>query len=174
MKIDVRFDLYGSQGPDPWDDSWGIQLLLNHIICRDIDGTPHSIREFIWPWTAYTKDHSKLALHFYYWNQKIGPARMERLEVSPEREARIRELQFLMTRQIYYGNENAPRTLESKLYTLHCLARFAEARSCTIHDVLTESSLLDACGASMPDSLVRTWMVWINFLRQLDPATQLG
>lgn len=174
MKIDVRLDLYGMQGPDPWDDSWGAQLPLEHIICRDLDGTPHTIREFIWPWTAYTKDQGKCALHFYYWNQKVGPARMDRLEVSPEREARIRELQFLMTRQLYYNNENAQRTLESKLYTLHYLARFAEARSCTIHDVLTDTSLLDACGASMPDSRVKYLMTWINFLRQLDPATQLG
>ncbi|MBS1154456.1 MAG: hypothetical protein H6R07_380 [Proteobacteria bacterium] len=174
MRIDVQFNLYGMQGPDPWDDSWAIQLPLDHIICRDVDGTQHSVSEFIWPWTAYTKDQGKLALHYYYWNQKTGPARRDRLEVSPEREARIRELQFLMTRQIYYGNENAPRTLESKLQTLHFLARFAEARSCTIHDVLTDTSLLDAFGASLPVSRVRIWMVWINFLLQLDPATQLG
>ena len=174
MKIDIRLNQYGRQGPDPWDDSWGIRLPLNHVICRDVDGTPHLIREYIWPWTAYTKDHGKCVLHFYYWNQKVGPACLDRLEVSREREARIRELQFLMARQIYLGNENAPRTLENKLYTLHCLARFAEARSCTIKNVLTETSLLDACGASIPNSLVSYWMGWVNFLRQLDPATQLG
>lgn len=174
MKVNVCIDLYGRQGPDPWDDSWGIQLPLDHIICRGVDGTPHSIREFIWPWTAYTKDQRKFVLHFFYWNKRRGPARMEKLEVSPERESRIRELQFLMTRQLYYGNENAPRTLESKLETLHCLARFAEMQSCTIHDVLTETFLLDACGRNLPDYLVKTWMIWINFLQQLDPVTQLG
>lgn len=174
MKVDAYLDLYERQGPAPWDDSWGIQLPLDHIICRDVDGTPHSIREFVWPWTAYTKDQRKFALHFYYWNQKRGQKVLDRLEVSPEREARIRELQFLMTRQIYYGAENAPKTLEGKLRALHALARFAEARSCTILDVLTSTSLLDACTASMPDSLTKYWMTWINFLQQLDPVTQLG
>lgn len=174
MKIDAHLDLHDRQGPAPWDDCWGTQLPLDHIICREVDGTPHSIREFIWPWTAYTKDQRKLALHFYYWNLKRGQNVLDRLEVSPEREARIRELQFLMTRQIYYGAENAPKTLRDKLRTLYSLARFAEARSCTVHDVLTETSLLDACGASVPDSMVTSWMGWINFLRQLDPATQLG
>lgn len=174
MKIDVRIDLYGAQGADPWDDSWGTQLPLDHIICREIDGTPHSIQEYVWPWTAYTKDHRKSSLHFYYWNQMRGRARLDRLEVTAEREARIRELQFLMTRQLFYGNENAPRTLESKLEMLRYLARFAEARSCSIHDVLTDAALLDACGVSMPDHLVRNWIAWINFLWQLDPATQLG
>jgi hypothetical protein len=174
MKVDARLNLFDMQGPDPWDDSWRIQLPLDHIICRDVDGSPHTIGEFIWPWTAYTKDQSKVALHFYYWNQIPGPVRMNRLEVSPEREARIRELQFLMTRQIFYGNENSPKTLEIKLSVLHSLARFAEGRSCTIHDVLTDTSLLDACGASLHKSRVRFWMTWLIFLRQLDPATQLG
>lgn len=176
MNIDARLNLFGRQGPNPWDESWGIQLPLDHIICRDVDGTPHSIREFIWPWTAYTKDHGKHALHFYYWNQKRGPSITGSLdsEMTPEREARIRELQFLMTRQLYYGNQNAPGTLESKIRALYCLARFAEARSCTIHKVLTDTYLLDACGKSMPVSIVKLWMGWINFLRQLDPATQLG
>jgi len=174
MKIDVCLDLFDRHGPDPWDDSWGTQLPLDHIICREADGTPHSIQEYIWPWTAYTKDQRKFALHFYYWNRKRGPARRDRLEMSSEREARVRELQFLMTRQLYYGKENAPRTLESKLETLHCLARFAEARSCAVHDVLTETSLLDAFGARLPNYLVSIWMAWINFLGQLDPETQLG
>lgn len=174
MKIDARLDLFGRQGPDPWDDSWGIQLPLDHIICRDVDGTPHKIREFVWPWGAYTKDQSNIKLHFYYWNQNGGKKVLDRLVVSPEREARIRELQFLMTQKIYYGNESAPRTLQYKLETLHHLARFAEARSCTIRDVLTETSLLDACGVSMPNYLVSRWVSWVNFLQQLDPVTQLG
>lgn len=174
MKIDARLDLCGRQQPDPWDESWGIQLPLDHIICRDIDGTPHSVREFIWPWTAYTKDHRKLALHFYYWNRQLGPTLREMLEVSTEREARIHELQYLMTRQIYYGTENAPSTLQEKLRMLHYLARFAEARSCTVQNVLMQSPLLDAFGASLPDFMARGWRAWINLLRSLDPATQLG
>ncbi|TKR56338.1 hypothetical protein D7I39_07095 [Allopusillimonas ginsengisoli] len=174
MKIYIRLGLYDRLDPDPWDDSWGTQLPHDHIICREVDGTPHSIYEYIWPWTAYSKDQRTFSLHFFYWNQKRGPARMVNLEVSPERETRIRELQFLMTRQLYYGNENGSRTLASKLETLHFLARFAEARSCAVRDVLTEASLLDACGARLPNYLVKNWAVWIRLLRQLDPVTQLG
>jgi hypothetical protein len=173
MNISACLSTYGRPGPDPWDDSWGIELPFDHIICREADGTPHTVRELVWPWSAYTKDQRKFALHFYYWNQKRGQV-LNRLEVSPERVARIRELQFLMTRQLYYGDENAPRTLETKLTALHRLARFAEARSCTIQDVLTQPSLLDACGAALPDSLLRQWIYWITFLQKLDPATQLG
>lgn len=174
MKINARFDLDNKQGPDPWDESWGTHFPLDHVICRDVDGTPHAVGEFIWPWSAYTKDQGKLALHFYYWNQEVGPKVQDSSEVSPEREARIRELQFLMTRQIYYGDQNAPSTLYQKLSTLHFLARFAEAQSCTIRDVLTEASLMDACGTSIPNWQIVQWMGWINFLRKLDPETQLA
>jgi hypothetical protein len=174
MKIDACLNLYGREGPAPWDEAWGIQLPFDHIVCRDVDGTPHSVREFVWPWTAYSKDQRKLALHFYYWDRQFGPKLQNGLEVSPEREARIQELQFLMTRQIYYGTENAPNTLREKLRTLYYLARFAEARSCTVFDVLQKTPLLDAFGASVPRFLARHWMVWINFLQRLDPATQLG
>lgn len=174
MKIDAHLDLYGTQGPDPWDGTWGIQLPLDHVICRDVDGSPHTVGEFIWPWTAYTKDQRRFSLHFIYWNQKHGPKNLDKQEVLPEREARIRELQFLMVCHLYYGNENAPRTLEPKLYALLALARFAEARSCTIRDVLTETSLLDAFGASLPDSSVGPWMACISFLGKLNPTTQLG
>ncbi len=91
-------------------------------------------------------------LHFYHRKQNRGPVRIGNLEVSREREARIRELQFLMTRLLYFGNENAPRTLECKLRTLHALARFAEARSCKIYDVLTDTPLLDAFGARLAET----------------------
>jgi len=174
MKIDSGLDLSDEQRRGPRSDSWDTQLPLDHIICREIDGTPHLVREFIWPWSAYTKDQGKLALHFFYWNQRLGPIALDRLEVSPERESRIRELQFLMTLQISYGNENAPRTLEQKLNTLHCLARFAEAQSCTIRDVFSDTSLLDACGASIPDSKIQNWMSWIKFLQHLTPEIQMG
>jgi hypothetical protein len=174
MKIDARIDLCDGLGPDPWDEALGIQLPLDHIICRGVDGTPHTIREFVWPWTAYTRNRRAFGLHFYYWNQKRGPLREARLQVPPEREARIRELQFLMTRQLYYGEENAPGTLSEKLRMLYQLARFAEARPCTIHDVLTKTSLMDVFCASLPAEMLRLWMRWLTFLWQLDPETHLG
>lgn len=174
MKIAAQLKLKeGIQGPDPWDEAWGISLPLDHVICSDVDGIQHTVGEFAWPWAAYTPNKTKLVLHFFYWkenkNQKISE-----MDITPEREARMRELQFLMTRQLYYGDENAPITLYRKLIGLHAIARFAEARSCTVHDVLTQSSLLDACGENLPDHKLANWINWFNFLRELDPDTQLG
>ncbi|MDK9704612.1 MAG: hypothetical protein OEL20_15870 [Sulfuritalea sp.] len=175
MKIEARIELHGAaQGPDPWDENRGICLPLDHVICRDVDGTPHTVGEFVWPLTAYTAHQTRLLLHFFYWKQKANKVTTSMADTTAEREARSRELQFLMTRQIYYGNETSPRTLYMKLYVLHYVARFAEARSCTVRDVLTQTALLDACGASLPNQSLQIWITWIAFLRQLNPETQLG
>lgn len=69
MKIEARIEQHGAQGPDPWDDDRGICLPLDHVICRDVDGTPHTVGEFVWPWTAYTAHRQKFYLHFFYWKQ---------------------------------------------------------------------------------------------------------
>lgn len=174
MKINARIEINDALGPDLLDESLGIQRLEDHIVCRDSDGTPHTVSEFIWPWTAYMPDKSKFSLHFYYWNEKGGQFIFDRMYVSPEREARIRELQFLMTRQIYFGEENSPRTLDGKLRVIHHLARFAESRSSTIQNVLMEKSLFDKFGAGLPDGQLNLWIGWIKFLQRLDPETQLG
>lgn len=174
MKIEARIELRGSLGPDPWDEDWGVRLPLDHVICRDVDGTPHTVGEFVWPWTAYTAHQRKFNLHFFYWKQTAGEVAKCGLAISPDREARIRELQFLMTRLIYYGTESAEATLEVKLRTLHHVARFAEARSCTVRDVLTQTARLDACGTSLPDTYVQRWKGWLTFLDQLETETQLG
>ncbi|BBN90128.1 hypothetical protein [Azospira sp. I09] len=174
MKTEACIETYGAIRPDPWDEDQGICLPLDHVICRDLDGTQHTVREFVWPWTAYTAHQKKLLLHFFYWKQRAGKVTTSMVDITAEREARMRELQFLMTRQIYYGSENAPRTLDRKLTTLRYVARFAEARSCTVRDVLTQAALLDACGASLSNQAVEPWMAWLSFLRQLDPEMQLG
>lgn len=174
MKIAAQLKLKESiQGPDPWDESWGISLPLDHVICRDVDGTPHTVAEFVWPWAAYTPHKSKLFLHFYYWKKKKNE-KISEADITPDREVRMRELQFLMTRQLYFGDENAPITLYRKLIGLHHIARFAEERSRTVRDVLTQKSLLDACVEELPDHKLNNWMNWFNFLRELDPDTQLG
>jgi hypothetical protein len=175
MKIDARVGLHGTtQGPDPWDDDWGARLPLDHIICRDVDGTPHMVSEFIWPWTAYTASQKRCLLHFFYWKQNSNRVSIKTEDITPEREARMRELQFLMTRNIYFGRENAPKTLYEKLRYLHNVARFAEERSCTVQNVLSQSPLLDACGESLPNHALGVWIEWITFLRNLNRETQLG
>lgn len=175
MMIDARLDLpAGIEGPDPWEDDWGICLPLDHVICRDVDGTPHAVGEFVWPWTAYTAYQQKTILHFFYWKHNSDRVTTSMVGITPEREARMRELQFLMTRQIYYGNEHASKTLYQKLTILRYVARFAEARSCAVRDVLTQTTLLDAFGASLSDYAVEGWISWVKFLGQLDQKTQLG
>lgn len=174
MKIAARIEFASAESPDPWDDGWGIRLPLDHVICRDVDGTAHKVGEFVWPWGAYTPNRKKLSLHFFYWKPKRERIASCISKVTPERENYIRELQFLMTRQIYFGCENAPKTLEKKLTALRYVARFAETQSCKVFDVLTQASLLDACGANLPDHVVEDWMAWLTFLRQLNSKTQLG
>ena len=174
MKNVARIELHGTVGPDPLEDSGSVQIPLDHIICREADGTPHTVGEFTWPWSAYTKDHRRLLLHFYYWLQKNGGRIPVNAHVCAAREARIRELQFLMTRQIFFGSENAPKTLQEKLYVLKFVARFAEDRACRVTDVFADASLLDKCSAGMPTYYVKPWMSWIKLLAQLDPETQLG
>lgn len=174
MKIAARIEYASAKMPDSWDDEWGVRLPLNHVICRDVDGTEHTVGEFVWPWTAYTPNRKKLSLHFFYWKSKRARIASCISEVTAERENYIRELQFLMTRQIYYGQENAPKTLDKKLTALRYVARFAQARSCNIFDILAQTHLLDACGESLPDHIVEDWMAWLSFLRQLDPKKQLG
>lgn len=175
MKIEARIERYGAMhGPDPLDEGRGVNLPLDHIICRDVDGTPCTVGSFVWPWTAYTAHRKRLWLHFFYWKPKAERVTTSRVDITVEREARIRELQFLMTRQIYYGNENAPKTLEGKLAVLRYVARFAEERSCTVRDVLTRTALLDAFGATLPVKVWEAVVGWLGFLFHLDQTTQLG
>lgn len=175
MKIAARVETNGvAKEPSPWDDEWGVSLPLDHIICHDLQGVPHTVREFIWPWTAYTPNKKKFLLHFFYWKSRGGSVTACVEEVSGQREKYIRELQFLLTRQIYYGDENSSVTLNAKLLTLRHIARFAEANSCTVRDVLTNAAVLDACGKSLPNHVVGDWKTWLKFLRKLDPQTQLG
>jgi len=174
MKIKPNIEAREVEGPAAWDDVWGICLPLDHIICYEMDGTPHTVGEFLWPWGAYTADRSHLSLHFYYWKISGKNLEVEEIEISLERVARVRELQFLMTRQIYYGEENAPMTLYRKLNILLLLARFAEAKKCTIRAVLEQTKMLDDFGASIPDFCVSIWMAWIRFLFGLDSKTELG
>ncbi|HSD38671.1 MAG TPA: hypothetical protein VLC92_14245 [Rhodocyclaceae bacterium] len=175
MKIEARVELHGEvAGPDLWDEGWGSSLSLNHVICRDVDGTPHTVSEFVWPWTAYSSHKKQLMLAFYYWKTASGRVLINRADVTPEREARIRELQFLMTRIIYFGDGISSKSLYEKLRYLRYIARFAEERSCSVRDVLTQTSLQDACGASFPSNAIRHWMALLRFFGKLDPEKQLG
>jgi hypothetical protein len=175
LKIESRIESSESvKSPEPWDEDWGTTLPLGHVICYDLDGAAHTVSELIWPWTAYTSDKKACLLHFFYWKPKNVRIASFKSDVTPGQEKYVRELQFLMTRQIYYGSENAPDTLRIKLEALHHIARFAEVRSCSVFDVLTNSELLDSCGLIFPDAYLYSWTSWLSFLNQLNPDTQLG
>lgn len=175
MKINARINLDGPvEAPDPWDLEYGLTLPLDHVICRDFDGSPHVIREFVWPWSAYTAHRKKVLLHFYYWKQGNSRVPQSASDVTPDREARIRELQFLMTRQIYFGNENSPKTLYAKLILVCRVALFSESLACSVRDVLTRPALVEAFSEDLPDLYLQTWKNWILFLARLDPESELG
>ena len=90
MKIEARIERNEAvEGPAPWDEEWGVCLPLDHIICRDVDGTPHTVGEFVWPWTAYTAHQNRLLLHFFYWKQNANKVTTYMADSTAEREARI-------------------------------------------------------------------------------------
>lgn len=175
MKISAKINICEfALAPDPWNDQWGPHLRLDHVIVRDLDGTPHTVEEFEWPLTAYSSSRKRIILSFYYWKQRRGISNINPSEITQERLARMRELQFLMTRHLYFADVTAPSTLRRKLATLRAVARFAEERSSTIRDVLTETTLFDSCGERMGDFLLEDWISWVRFLGKLEPESQLG
>lgn len=175
MKIEARIDLQpDTQGPDPWDEDWGISLPMAHIICRDVDGTPHNVGEYVWPLTAYTAHRTRLLLHFFFWKQNSLKVAASIEGITANREALIREMQFLMTRQIYFGDGGSPTSLYQKANVLHYIARFAELRSCSVRNVLTQTALLNAFCESLPNHALPLWMNWFALFRRLNPETQLG
>lgn len=175
MKNSIRIDRHGfREGPNLLHECIDVNLLLDRVICHDVDGTPHTIGEFIWPWTAYTVRNQKLLFHFFYWKKGSAPIRHEMPGTTVDRVSRMRELQFLMTRQIWYGRQLSPYTLFERLRLLHRLASFAESRSCTVVEVLSSTKLIDAFGTGLQGHLVVAWIGWFDLLRQLDPEKQLG
>lgn len=164
MNIQASVDTRGAVGPDPLSDSWGPRVPLDHIICRDTDGKGHPVSSFVWPWSAYTAGKTKAALHFFYWSRGTRIRTLAKTDIAPHRLARIRELQFLMTRLIYFGSELSAKTLHARLDCLSYIARFAESRSCSLLDVLTKQALLDACTDGIPTRFIELWIAWLRFL----------
>lgn len=177
MKIEARIVLpSGAIGPDPLIDDYGITLPLDHIICRDEKGAPHLVREFLWPWTAYDPHKKKSILHFLYWKKNREMVKVKFSEITPEREARIREIQFFMFKWIYSdtGYENGFGTLKEKLKSLFLIARFAESKECTVREILERQPLLDVFITTIPGAFARSWVTWFIFFDSLVTKTELG
>jgi hypothetical protein len=178
--FDARIEIpAGAVAPDAWQEDYRISLPLGHVISRDKRGHPASyVDDFAWDLTAYHPRGTRSILHFFYWVQgsRIKWISVRPSDITPEREARIRELQFLMTRQMYFGDGllNAPDTLYIKLNQLYRLARFAEQHACSVRSVLEQQALLDAFSATVPAYESAKWMGWLKVLGQLDSGTELG
>lgn len=175
--IDAKVQLpAGAVSPDPWLDAYGITLPLDHVISRDNGGKPLSyVGDFVWNWTPYNARGRKMLLYFDYLGNP-GRKTIDEAGITPEREARIRELQYLMARLIYSGEGKSVgcRRLAWQLATLSMLARFAESHACSVREVLERQDRLDAFIVTIPDYRCSSVVTWLNFLGTLDPMSELG
>lgn len=178
MKVNACVELPdGVLGPDPWDEKYGASLPLDHVICRDENGQPHYIREFVWPWTAYHPLKLRSILHFHYWKTRRDRAAVTPADITPTREALMRELQFLMALAIYFNpgeREISFGSLSGRLKNLYRVARFAEAKNCSVRNVLEQVTLHDAFIATLSGQPAILWLTWLQFLGALDQERQLG
>ena len=166
----------GAFQPDPWEDAYGITLPLNHVISRDKEGKPLSyVGDFVWNWTSYDPRGQRALMYFDYWATK-GRKTVEESEITPEREARIRELQYLMVCLIYRceGKPIGFRQVRRYLEILYLFARFAESHACSVREVLQIQDRFDAFIAVIPDYRCSSVKAWIIFLCTLDPVSELG
>ena len=130
--------------------------------------------DFRWIWTYYTPRKKNSSLYFHYWVTSRNSI-VHESDLSPDRVARMREIQRLMVLRIYRSEKILGyRYLRANLRGLRKLASFAEARSCTVREVLAGGDLLNVFLADVTDSDARHLVAWINFLRTLDPVTDLG
>jgi len=161
--------------PDQWRKDYRNTLPLNHVISRGSDGNALStISDFAWDWTPYDNRGRRAVIYFYYWTSTR--MKLSAPQVSSFREARIREIQYLMVRLLYReeGRTIGPATMRILLKGLKHLARFAELNSCSIPFVLGNKNLLDAFIANVPDRITTTIVVWLRLIFEFDACDQLG
>ncbi len=174
--FDAQLDLpANSYPPDPWDGGSGVALRLDSVISKDGDGQPLSyVGDFVWNWMFYTQRKEPSNLSFYFWRTQ-GSRVISEDEITVQRLALMRELQYLMVHRIYHSDRLLGYlALASYLFSLGKIARFAHDRGCPMRDVLTQTALLDAYIATVPSSQCKDVVRLINFLRSLDPRSELG
>ena len=161
--------------PDPWKRDYGSALPLEHIISRDSNGKPLSVvGDFIWDWTPYDPRGRRARLYFYYWTALRPKQRLP--EVTPFREARIREMQYLIVRLLYREDRATigPAGMRPLLKGLNHLARYAELKSCSMPDVLGCQVLLDSFVVNVPEEITATIVIWMKLLFELASNGELG
>lgn len=176
VMLGACFEKNGVHAPDPWLDSYGISLPLDHVVSRDTNGEPVSrLGDFEWDLTAYTAHGEECILHFDYW---AGSSRNEinKSQCTDSRIGRMRELQFLMCKKLYPsdGSTCSPRSLMRNLLAIRRVALFAEQHNRSLQEIFEQPEWLDAFISKIPDFQCDYFMGWLNFLNKLNPITELG
>jgi hypothetical protein len=174
--LDPKIELPdGACAPDPWNHGDGIALRLDAVISKDRRGNPLSrVGDFVWIWTPYTPDERTANLSFYFWKTQANQEVLENA-LTPPRVALMREMQYLMVLRTYHSEQLLGfRSLVLDLFALRQFALFAEERGYSLREVLQQASLLDAYISNVPSSQCKNVQRWINFLRKLNPISELG
>lgn len=174
---DAHLDLQeGAHAPDPWDHGGGVQLKLDHVISKDAEGNPLSrVGDFEWNWTFYAARNKRSFLSFYFWNTKSGKAVIRAEDITAQRLALMRELQYLMVLRIYHSERLLGyKTLATDLLSLGKFACFAQEKRCSLRDVLEQRTLLDAFIAQVPSCQCTSVVKWYSFLSERITESELG
>ncbi|RMA61397.1 hypothetical protein C8C96_2427 [Acidovorax sp. 100] len=123
--------------------------------------------------TCYHPKKKTTQIGFWYWRDTRSPSHVN--EMTPERMARIREIQYLMFLRIYRAERilNVKHLVGLQL-ALRDMAQFAEARDCSVREILEKTEGLDAYIAEVRGYQCIVLRNWIFFLQGLDPRTELG
>jgi hypothetical protein len=165
----------GANAPDAWDHGHGVVLRLDAVISRDDEGSTLSCAgDFVWQWKPYTARGNTANLSFFFWNKQSN-RQVGVNEFTERRLALIRELQYLMVLRVYHSEQLLSfGTLKGELSALRNFAIFAEENGSSLRGLLEKPLLLDAYIGKATDSQCLDVVRWLNFLRQLDPVSQLG
>lgn len=173
---EVQLDLpQGAIAPKAWDFSHGPRLHLDAVVSTGEYGEPLSyVGDFVWNWKFYTPRKTSSPLTFFYWKKTAKQIILEE-EITEQRLAIIRELQYLMVLRLYCSdNLLGYRYLRGQLNYLLLFARFAEKKRCAVRDVLEQKNLLEAFILGVSASQAAQVMQWLTFLVALDPVLELG
>lgn len=174
VRFDAMVSVPGSVAlPDPWTCSPGEFIPTNHVISRNLDGVPASlVGDFIWNWTAYDPRGRTRNFYFYYWT--VYYKRIDTAKISPDRLARMHEMQQLMALVIFRkdGEPLGAASIKPWLIGVSQIALFAESVSCSVKEVLGTQHLLDAFIASLTDFATKRILAWLKFLWKLERTEQ--
>ena len=160
--------------PDPWIT--GSRLPLDHVISRQLDGSPASkVGDLQWNWDAYKSRGRNGTYSFIYWERGSAETQGAVQSLSDARLARVREMQHLMTLLIYKRNgiPLSSSTLDGYLTSLVRIAQYAESRSISIADVFETPKHLDPLILMVRDTAAAMLFRWWNQLSKLD-ETDVG